>query len=72
MLAEALETNPWPQFFTLDQYRHLIRNGRKVWVADDYEAYPVARLFTPDGDASWLIAEINPLDTSIAFGLCDL
>lgn len=33
---------------------------------------PVAKLFTPDAGATWLLTEIDPDDPDIAFGLCDL
>ena len=29
------------------------------------------KLFTPDGNATWLLTELNP-DIDLAFGLCDL
>jgi len=30
---------------------------------------PVVKLFTPDGGCTWLLTEIDPSDTDIAFGL---
>lgn len=33
---------------------------------------PVVKLFTPDSGATWLLTEIDPDNTDIAFGLCDL
>jgi len=33
---------------------------------------PVVKLFTPDGQATWLLTEIDPADEDRAFGLCDL
>ena len=35
----------------------------------DFE--PVVKLFTPDGNATWLLTELNP-NINLAFGLCDL
>jgi Protein of unknown function (DUF2958) len=32
---------------------------------------PVVKLFTADGNATWLLSELNP-DIDLAFGLCDL
>lgn len=32
----------------------------------------VVKLFTPDGGATWLLTELDPEDTDIAYGLCDL
>jgi len=39
---------------------------------DTIDFEPVVKLFTPDGAATWLLTEINPLYPDIAFGLCDL
>lgn len=33
---------------------------------------PVVKLFTPDAGCTWLLTEIDPQDTDLAFGLCDL
>jgi hypothetical protein len=38
----------------------------------EIDFYPVVKLFTPDAQATWLLTEIDPEDTDIAFGLCDL
>ena len=32
---------------------------------------PVVKLFTPDGNATWLLTELEA-ETNLAFGLCDL
>jgi hypothetical protein len=34
--------------------------------------FPVLKLFTPDGSATWLITESDPDDADRLFGLCDL
>ncbi|WP_435528456.1 DUF2958 domain-containing protein [Mesorhizobium shangrilense] len=36
----------------------------------DFE--PIAKLFTPDAGATWLLTELDPDDPDIACGLCDL
>ena len=36
----------------------------------DFE--PVVKIFTPDGNATWLLTELDPNDEYLAFGLCDL
>ena len=64
--------NPWPNLFTADQYRRLIANGEKAQETWDFQPMPVVKLFTPDANATWLLTEIYPGDTDIAFGLCDL
>lgn len=33
---------------------------------------PVAKFFTPDAGATWLISEVDPDDPDRLFGLCDL
>ncbi|MES2387851.1 MAG: DUF2958 domain-containing protein [Bacteroidota bacterium] len=33
---------------------------------------PVVKLYTPDAQAVWLLTEILPKESDIAFGLCDL
>jgi hypothetical protein len=33
---------------------------------------PVVKLFNPCGAATWLLTEISPEDSDLAFGLCDL
>ena len=38
--------------------------------AIDFE--PVVKLFTPDGNATWLLTELDPNGAYLAFGLCDL
>jgi hypothetical protein len=41
-------------------------------IADERDHPPVVKLFTPDGAATWLIAECDPDDPDRLFGLCDL
>ncbi len=58
----------------LDQ---LAANGRanqaRIEAGEDtIDHHPVAKLFTPDGGATWLLSETDPVDADIAFGLCDL
>ena len=54
----------------------LLENGRAQRAAIDRQDQcldfePVVKLFTPDGNATWLLTELNP-DIDLAFGLCDL
>lgn len=46
----------------------LLKNGANR--AADH--VPVVKLFTPDGQATWLLSEIDPENPDLAFGLCDL
>lgn len=54
----------------------LLDNGRRQAAVTGTEAehdfFPVVKLFTPDGAATWLLTEMDPEDHDIAFGLCDL
>ncbi|MCK1389008.1 DUF2958 domain-containing protein [Bradyrhizobium sp. 21] len=41
-------------------------------IADGTDHWPVAKIYTPDGAATWLISEIDPDHPDRLFGLCDL
>jgi hypothetical protein len=61
---------------TAAQHQKLLENGRAQRDAIDREDQvldfePVVKLFTADGNATWLLTELNP-DFDLAFGLCDL
>ena len=64
------------QLITSVQRQKLLENGRAQRAAIDRQDQcldfePVVKLFTPDGNATWLLTELNP-DIDLAFGLCDL
>lgn len=52
----------------------LLSNGRKSAASPDgsIDHKPVIKLFSPDGNSTWLLTEIDPDDNDIAYGLCDL
>ena len=51
----------------------LIENGRTSEERDGFDPFPVVKLFTPDGAATWLITEACPEGEDVRlFGLCDL
>ncbi|OMI09503.1 transposase [Bradyrhizobium brasilense] len=57
--------------------REMLDNGKQnqIFSARDGETIdfkPVVKLFNPTGSATWLFTELDPDDTDIAFGLCDL
>jgi hypothetical protein len=61
---------------TAAQRQKLLKNGRAQRAASnrqdqaiDFE--PVVKLFIPDGNATWLLTELDP-NGYLAFGLCDL
>jgi hypothetical protein len=65
------------QLITVAQRQKLLENGRaqraaldQKQAAIDFE--PVVELFTPDGNATWLLTELDPNGECLAFGLCDL
>ena len=65
------------KFFTQEQERQLIENGRRNGerIGDDgntIDFKPVVKLFCPWGAATWLLTEIDPEEPTVAFGLCDL
>jgi len=54
----------------------LIENGKKQEAVrgteDEIDFKPVVKLFTPDANCTWLLTELDPVESDIAFGLCDL
>ena len=57
--------------------RKLLENGRAQRTALDQKIgaidfEPVVKLFTPDGNATWLLTELDANGEHLAFGLCDL
>ena len=64
------------KLFTKNIHDQLLANGRKQNEAhgesEETDFHPVVKLFTPDGGCTWLLTELDPQDTDIAFGLCDL
>jgi hypothetical protein len=58
------------------QRQQLLANGRAQRAAIDQQGQaldfePVVKLFTPDGNATWLLTELDP-NGHLAFALCDL
>lgn len=64
------------KLLTQEIRERLLRNGRlqDQYAGTDSEPdfIPVVKLFTPDAGCTWLLTELDPDDTDIAFGLCDL
>ena len=50
----------------------LARNGQHIAIYGDDDLKPVVKLFTPDGNCTWLLVAIEPDFPDIAYGLCDL
>lgn len=57
--------------FTEVQRTVLIGNSKAASLVDDFDPFPVVRLYTPDANAVWLLTELD-VRAGIAFGLCDL
>ena len=64
------------KLITASQRAQLIANGIAQRAATNnataLDFYPVVKLFTPDAQATWLLTELDPDDSDLAFGLCDL
>ncbi|RAJ89916.1 Protein of unknown function (DUF2958) [Larkinella arboricola] len=58
------------KLFTKEQLTKLLNNGSSANRGKDHK--PVVKLFTPDAGCTWLLTEIDPEETDLAFGLCDL
>lgn len=58
------------KLFTKEQLTKLLHNGSPEHRRKDHK--PVVKLFTPDAGCTWLLTEIDPEETDLAFGLCDL
>lgn len=56
------------KLFTKAIEAKLLKNGEK----GDVDLEPVVKVFTPDANATWLLASIDPENPDLAFGLCDL
>ena len=58
---------------TKAQMETLLANGRKMMEEDiSTSIWPVVKLFTPDANATWLLAWVEPDEMDIAWGLADL
>lgn len=50
----------------------LLANGQQSRLDPALDPIPVIKLFTPDAGATWLLTELDPDNSDLAFGLCDL
>ena len=60
------------RFITLEQRAQLLANAQAYAAGHLRDPEPVARLFTPDAHATWLLATLDPNDGDTAWGLIDL
>lgn len=62
-----------PQVLIPNELRErLLANGARSAAGEDIDPVPVVKLFTPDANATWLLTELDPENTPLAFGLCCL
>ena len=57
---------------TAEQRALLLANGAAAEADADFDPPPVVKLFTPDANATWLLAWLDPAVSHIGFALCDL
>lgn len=56
-----------------DQERQaLLANGREAAAGKEIDPFPVVKIFVPDGNATWLLTELDPANPDMAYGLADL
>ena len=60
------------QFLTTKQRAELLENGKTHFANREVDPVPVARLFTPDAHAVWLLAALDPANCDTAWGLIDI
>lgn len=58
-------------FLTAEQRTKMLALGVARSTGRPQDAYPVAKLFTPDANAVWLLNELDS-DGDLAYGLCDV
>lgn len=59
------------KLITTEQLAQLLANGKRS-ESENYDPYPVVKLFMADAPCTWLLCDLHPNDEDIAFGLCDL
>jgi len=50
---------------TAEQRIVLLANGSASLENPDFDPAPVVKLFTPDGGATWLLTELDPMTTTM-------
>lgn len=71
-MSSATHHLPLPAFLPEEIFQALPANGHRTAGGDQFDPQPLAKLITPDAQATWLLTEIDPDDEDRAFGLCDL
>ena len=60
------------RLITEDERRLLLEHGQARAAGRAIDPLPVARLFTPDAHATWLLVSLDPADGDTAWGVVDL
>ena len=61
------------ELVTKEQMETLLANGQRMMEEDiSTSIWPVVKLFTPDANATWLLAWAEPDEPDIVWGLADL
>jgi hypothetical protein len=64
------------KLITDTQHAELIANARAVLTAHaagvEFDPKPVVKLFSRDGFYRWLLSEMDPGGSDLAYGLCDI
>lgn len=50
----------------------MLENGARSARDDAHDPFPVLKLHVPNGNAVWLLSELDPDDPDLAYGVCDL
>jgi hypothetical protein len=70
MIASYVRSMKYHALMTPDEHRRLVENGSIINSGRDHK--PVIKLHIPMIGSAWLLTEIMPVRTNIAFGLCDM
>ena len=57
---------------TKEQHDMLIQNGRHIETYGDDDVMPVTKLFSSDGNQTYLLFAVDDCDHDLAYALCDL
>lgn len=60
------------KLLTQEQRAKLLANGHALLTDPNFDPWPVAKLFTPDAGATWLVTMIDPEEPRCLWALCDL
>lgn len=50
----------------------MLSNGKRRAQNEDFDPFPIVKLFAPWAAMTWLLSDLDPSDADIAFGVIDL